>query len=242
MNITLNDIIAYQKIDFKLCRLLPEPFDKYAWNFKKWTDCARREVPLGKCVFTCAVVKSMLTQRSEYIETALKIVETESAQSRAAMLGLAGMVLCDIIGKEEYGVALLRESVEIEDSEFVRLSLSLELGGMGFFDESNKICEDILISNPENIKAKKILAKNYLGQGQLSKAKEMINNVLFVKPKDRAAQQTLGDIYFEDRNYEKASLEYKKNLEFFKYKPYLYYRLSLCYSELNKIKIGRAHV
>ena len=209
MNITLDDITTYQKIDSKLCRLLPEPYDKYARNFKKWTDYAKRESPPGKCVFTCAVIKSMLTQRSEYVETATKIVENKPNQSRAGMLGLAGMVLCSIIGEEKRGIEILREAVALDNCEFMCLTLALELGSMRFFDESNKICEDVLSTKPESIKAKQILAKNYLDQGLTSKAKETIGEVLSVKPKDRAARQTLGDIYLEDQDYEKARLEYR---------------------------------
>ena len=233
-------IIADINISFEVARVLPEPFDNYAKNFKQWIKYARREEPPGKCVLKCAAVKSLLTKRREYIETGIEIIKTESDTLQASILGLAGMVLC-AIGEEMDGLRLLRKSVEIEDSEFSRLSLALELGGFGFFDESDKICEDVLIANPESIKAKRILAKNYLAQGQTSKAKEMINEVLSVKPKDRAARQTLGDIFSEDQNYEKAISEYKKSLEFFKYKPYIFYRLSLCYSELNKINKSKRY-
>ena len=239
--LTINDIAVYEKIDFGVCRLLPEPFDKYAFNFKQWVEYAQKEHPPGKCVFICSAIKSMVSQKSDYIEAALEIVKTESDAARASILGLAGLVL-SFIGQNNKGIQYLRDASKLESCNRYFLSLAAELGEVDRFDESFEICQRVLLNDPDNSEAKRILAINGLNMGEIEKARKLISEVLVKNSKDKKARRTLGKILFIEKKYKSAILEFKKTAGFFDYDPYVRYHLALCYFELGKIRKSRWYV
>lgn len=242
MNIpAVNDIAVYEKIDSGVCRLLPEPFDKYAFNFKKWVEYAQKEHPPGKCVFICSAIKSMVSQKSDYIEAALEIVETESDAARASILGLAGLVL-SFIGQNNKGIQHLRDSSKLEPCNRAFLSLAAELGEIDCYDESCEICQRILLNDPDNSEAKRILAINCLNMGEIEKARKLISEVMVKNSKDKKARRTLGKILFIEKKYKSAILEFKKTVGFFDYNPCVIYHLALCYFAMGQIKKSRWYV
>lgn len=239
--LSLNDILIYDKLGFEICRLLPEPFDKYAYNLKNWVKCAHREDPPGKCVITCSAIKSMVTHESKYIEAALEIVRTESESARASVLGLAGLVLCHI-GQEYKGIQLLRDAFKLEPCNRYFLSLASELAEIENFDESCGICQEVLQNDPDNLEAKRVLAVNYLNMGEREKALKVISEVLVENPKDKKARRISGTIFFDKGHFKSAILEYKKATGFFDYDPYIIYHLARCYFALGRVNKSRRYV
>lgn len=239
--LTPDEIIAYEKIDRQTCRLLPEPFDKYAFNFKEWVKYAQKENPPGKCVLTCSAIKSMVTQKCEYIETALEIVITESDSQRASILGVAGLVLC-FIGYGDKGIQLLRNAFKLAPCSRFSLSLATELEEISSFDESCELCHTVLMDEPDNLEAKRILAINHLNQGDIEKARKLISEVLVKNPKDRKAYRISSNIFFRQEKYKFAIAEYKKSIGFLEYNPCVIYHLARCYFAIGQIKKSRKHV
>lgn len=235
------DLVKYEKIDYRICRVLPEPFGRYAFNFKELSRRAQKERPSGKSVFICAAIKSMVKQDSRYVLTALDVVAAEEKHALVSIFGLAGLVLC-FIGQSDDGIELLRKSCGLEPSTRFTLTLAAELESVGKCQESLELCYQVLGDEPDNLEAKRILAINHLNQNQLAPSKQLISEVLAANPKDKKARRILGRILFDEGNYDLAISEYKKALSLFDYNPYVFYFLSQCYFKMGQLTKSRKYI
>lgn len=232
------DSFTIPKLTYNQYRLLPGPFDQYAIEFKKWADCAKKESPPGKCVIICACTKTLLTKDGSCLDKALELVEISSMDTKDFVIGLAGMVFC-YIGQKEKGICMLREALEISSSSVIALNLAVELDGDENLDEGVELCNSVLETEPNNIKALRILSVKYLNKGEGVKAKDAIMHALNLDTKSKLLREVYGNVFYHEEKYPDALREYKKARSFLGYRPYVDYRLAICYYKLGKLRKSR---
>ena len=229
------DIFIKQKLPYNKCVLLPEPFDRYVLNYKKWEEYAKKQSPPGKGLLVCASIKTFLTEDGSYLERALDLVEFSEPKDRALAIGLAGMVF-SYIGQKAKGIQMLRDAMQIHSSSKIIINLAIELNKDGVLDESAELCKSVLKDEPDNIRALRTLSINYLDRDDVKKARESISHALYIDPKNKSLREVSGDIFLEEENYTLAIKEYKRAKTFLRFKPYISYRLAICYYYLEKFK------
>ena len=229
------DMFIKHKLPFNKCVLLPEPFDRYALNYKKWEEYAKKQSPPGIGLLVCASIKTFLTEDGSYLERALDLVKFSETKDQALAIGLAGMVF-SYIGHKAKGIQMLRDAVQMHSSSKIILNLAVELNKDGVLDESIELCKSVLKEESDNIRALRTLAINYLDQENVKKARESISHALYINPKNKSLREVSGDIFINKENYSLALKEYKKAKTFLQSEPYITYRLAICYYYLGKFK------
>jgi len=228
------DIFIKKKLPFNKCMLLPEPFDRYALNYKEWQEYAKKQNPPGKGLLVCASIKTFLTKDVSYIEKALSLVEPSTSKDKAIITGLAGMVF-SYIGQKAKGIQMLRDALQTHSSSNIILNLATELDDE-LLDEGIELCKSVLKDEPDNIMALRIVAVKYLNQDNIEEARKCISRALNTEPKNKLLRQVLGDVFYSEEKYSLALKEYNKAKAFLQFKPYISYRLAMCYYYLGKFK------
>jgi len=94
------------------------------------------------------------------------------------------------------------------------LKKGIEEAGHGRFPNALKLFQEVLAVIPENIDARRNMAKVYLEQNNLEKAKQHLHECLQIDPKDAWSCVMLGNIYARnENNLDVAAFYYEKCLE-----------------------------
>jgi Tfp pilus assembly protein PilF len=80
------------------------------------------------------------------------------------------------------------------------LKKGVEEAGKGNLSKSLKLFQEVLAIIPENVDARRNMAKVYLEQKNLEKAKQHLNECLQIDPKDAWSCVMLGNIYARNEN------------------------------------------
>jgi tetratricopeptide (TPR) repeat protein len=95
-----------------------------------------------------------------------------------------------------------------------KLTKGVDEAGKGRLPEALKLFQDVLAVIPENVAARRNMAKVYLEQGKLEKAKQHLQECLQIDPKDVWSYVMLGNIYVNNEgNLDVAAFYYEKCLE-----------------------------
>jgi tetratricopeptide (TPR) repeat protein len=112
-------------------------------------------------------------------------------------------------------------TIEFRDAspeKFKAAMMSLKKGiqeaGKGHFAKALKLFQEVLIVIPENVDARRNMAKIYLEQKNLEKAKQHLQECLQINPKDAYSCVMLGNIYARNENkLDLAAFYYEACLE-----------------------------
>jgi tetratricopeptide (TPR) repeat protein len=119
--------------------------------------------------------------------------------------------------KKLYGV--IAEVMDIATPEkyaeaMKKLAKGVDEAGKGRLPEALKLFQEVLAVIPENVAARRNMAKVYLQQGKLEKAKQHLQECLQIDPKDAWSYVMLGNIYVNNEgNLNVAAFYYEKCLE-----------------------------
>ena len=95
-----------------------------------------------------------------------------------------------------------------------KLAKGVDEAGKGRLPEALKLFQEVLAVIPENVAARRNMAKVYLEQGKLEKAKQHLQECLQIDPKDAWIYVMLGNIYKNNEsNLDVAAFYYEKCLE-----------------------------
>lgn len=95
-----------------------------------------------------------------------------------------------------------------------KLAKGVDEAGKGRFPDALKLFRDVLAVIPENIDARRNMAKIYLEQKKIDKAKQCLNECLQIDPRDTWSYVMLGNIYARnEKNADVATFYYDKCLE-----------------------------
>lgn len=95
------------------------------------------------------------------------------------------------------------------------LKKGVEEAGKGRLSNALKLFQEVLAVIPENIEARRNMAKVYLEQNNLEKAKQHLHECLQIDPKDAWSCIMLGNIYARnENNLDVAAIYYEKCLEY----------------------------
>jgi len=111
--------------------------------------------------------------------------------------------------------------IEFRDStpeKFKSAMKSLQKGideaNQGRLPKALKLFREVLTIMPENVEARRNMAKIYLAQNKLEKAKQLLHECLQIEPKDSWSYIMLGNIYSRNENNPTiAAFYYEKCLE-----------------------------
>jgi Tfp pilus assembly protein PilF len=94
------------------------------------------------------------------------------------------------------------------------LKKGVEEAGQGRLSNALKFFEEVLTVIPENVDARRNMAKVYLEQKRMDKAKQCLNECLQIDPRDTWSYVMLGNIYARnEKNPDVATFYYDKCLE-----------------------------
>jgi tetratricopeptide (TPR) repeat protein len=97
-----------------------------------------------------------------------------------------------------------------------KLARGVDEAGKGKLPEALKLFQEVLAVIPENVAARRNMAKVYLGQGKLEKAKQHLQECLQIAPTDAYSYVMLGNIYLHhENNLDVAAFYYEKCLELY---------------------------
>ena len=95
-----------------------------------------------------------------------------------------------------------------------KLAKGVDEAGKSRLPEALKLFHEVLAVIPENVAARRNMAKVYLEQGKLEKAKQYLQECLQIDPKDAWSYVMLGNIYVNNEgNLDVAAFYYEKCLE-----------------------------
>ncbi|MCX5824286.1 MAG: tetratricopeptide repeat protein [Deltaproteobacteria bacterium] len=95
-----------------------------------------------------------------------------------------------------------------------KLAKGVDEAGKGRLPEALKLFQEVLAVIPENVAARRNMAKVYLEQGKLEKAKQHLQECLQLEPTDSWSLIMLGNIYVNNEgNLDVAAFYYEKCLE-----------------------------
>jgi len=95
-----------------------------------------------------------------------------------------------------------------------KMAKGVDEAGKGRLPEALKLFQEVLAVIPENVAARRNMAKVYLEQGKLEKAKQHLQECLQIDPKDAWSYVMLGNIYLNNEgNLDVAAFYYEKCLE-----------------------------
>ncbi|HAJ28151.1 MAG TPA: hypothetical protein DCG53_13070 [Syntrophus sp. (in: bacteria)] len=95
-----------------------------------------------------------------------------------------------------------------------KLAKGVDAAGKGRLPEALKLFQEVLAVIPENVAARRNMAKVYLEQGKLEKAKQHLQGCLQIDPTDVWSYVILGNIYVnKEGNLDVAAFYYEKCLE-----------------------------
>ena len=95
-----------------------------------------------------------------------------------------------------------------------KLANGVDEAWKGRLPEALKLFHEVLAVIPENVAARRNMAKVYLEQGKLEKAKQHLQECLQIDPTDAWSYVMLGNIYsHNESNLEVAAFYYEKCLE-----------------------------
>jgi Tfp pilus assembly protein PilF len=95
-----------------------------------------------------------------------------------------------------------------------KLTKGVDEAGKGRLPDALKLFQEVLAVIPENVDARRNMAKVYLGMGNLEKAKQHLHECLQIDPKDIWSYVMLGNIYARNEiNPDVATFYYDKCLE-----------------------------
>jgi tetratricopeptide (TPR) repeat protein len=95
-----------------------------------------------------------------------------------------------------------------------KLAKGVDEAGKGRLPEALKLFQEVLAVIPENVAARRNMAKVYREQGKLEKAKQHLQECLQIDPTDAWSYVMLGNIYsHNESNLEVAAFYYEKCLE-----------------------------
>jgi predicted Zn-dependent protease len=95
-----------------------------------------------------------------------------------------------------------------------KLAKGVDEAGNGRLPAALKLFQEVLAVIPENVAARRNMAKVYLEQGKLEKAKQHLQECLQIDPKDAWSYIMMGNIYsHNESNLEVAAFYYEKCLE-----------------------------
>lgn len=96
-----------------------------------------------------------------------------------------------------------------------KLVKGVDEAGKSRLPEALKLFQEVLAVIPENVAARRNMAKVYLEQGKLEKAKQHLQECLQIDPKDAWSYVMLGNIYMNNEgNLDVAAFYYEKCLEY----------------------------
>jgi tetratricopeptide (TPR) repeat protein len=94
------------------------------------------------------------------------------------------------------------------------LKNGVEEAGQGRLSSALKYFQEVLTVIPENVDARRNMAKVYLEQKKIDKAKQCLNECLQIDPRDTWSYVMLGNIYARnEKNPDVATFYYDKGLE-----------------------------
>jgi tetratricopeptide (TPR) repeat protein len=97
-----------------------------------------------------------------------------------------------------------------------KLAKGVDEAGKGRLPEALKLFQAVLTVIPENVAARRNVAKVYLEQGKLEKAKQHLQECLQIDPTDAYSYVMLGNIYLHhENNLVVAAFYYEKCLELY---------------------------
>lgn len=100
------------------------------------------------------------------------------------------------------------------DEALGKLRRAIGEAQQGQLTKAQKLFQEVLAVIPENVDARRNLAKIYLEQGNLEKAKKHLNECLQIDPKDSWSYIMLGNIYARnERNLDAAEFYYERCVE-----------------------------
>ena len=95
-----------------------------------------------------------------------------------------------------------------------KLAKGVDEAGKGRLPEALKLFQEVLAVIPENVAARRNMAKVYLEQGKREKAKQHLQECLQIEPTDAWSYVMLGNIYaHNESNLDVAAFYYEKCLE-----------------------------
>lgn len=95
-----------------------------------------------------------------------------------------------------------------------KLARGVDEAGKGRLPEALKLFQEVLAVIPENVAARRNMAKVYMEQGKLEKAKQHLQECLQIDPTDAWSYVMLGNIYVNNEsNLDIAAFYYEKCLE-----------------------------
>ena len=95
-----------------------------------------------------------------------------------------------------------------------KLAKGVDEAGKGRLPDALKLFHEVLAVIPENVAARRNMAKIYLEQGKLEKAKQHLQECLHLEPTDSWSLIMLGNIYVNNEgNLDVAAFYYEKCLE-----------------------------
>ena len=133
------------------------------------------------------------------------IKKTYGVISSAMDVSISGGVVC--IAFKDATPAKVNEALQ-------KLSKAIGKAQDGKFSDALKLFKSVLEVIPENVDARRNLAKVYLGLGNVDQAKRQLDNCIQIDPKDCWSYIMLGNIYTKnERNLDVAEFYYECGLE-----------------------------